>query len=117
MSETRFGMLGCGCAGQALHRGAHDGLSDPHPSCITHLGTPGACQPVGADDLAGRMARCAYFGRPPHNSECNFGGGKDKRCACIQPSSPDLPFFRRGASCIPPKTDEDEFYCGCHSWN
>lgn len=48
-------------------------------------------------DLAGRKARCSYFGL---------------KCKGERESSNDLPFFKHR-----PDKPYDEYYCGCYGWN
>ena len=101
-------MLACGDAASATHSGSHDGLPDPHPSCVVHdnrdaQGRRTGCTPVVTPDLSGRIARCDDYGKGPWTDR-SFGGlmgGTDKTmstcsrqgCLCQAPSSPRLAFF------------------------
>lgn len=96
---------------------AANGTRGGEPVCVICLGiTPGAAEvdltcPL---PLAGRTARCVYYGSIPtgrsHGS--NYGCRRGEPCRCEQPSSPDLPFFKHR-----PDRDHDEFYCGCWGWD
>lgn len=61
--------------------------------------------------LAGRVARCDYYGRTARD-RCNYGGKRGEPCTCEQPSSPNLPFFGHQ-----PDEQFDMFYCGCFGWD
>lgn len=69
-------------------------------------------------NLAGRTARCSYFGKAKPNrrfanDECNYGCRGNRVCDCgEQPSEIDLPFFKHH-----PDKERDEFYCGCFGWD
>lgn len=107
---TSFPLMKCGCAGQAS-RVLPDGSRIP--SCIIHNCIEIAPAPP---DLAGRMARCAYYGSrtSPRGSygggnECNYGQSKAPVCTCEQPSSGDLPFFEY---CGPGSREAEKCKCG-----
>jgi hypothetical protein len=89
-------MLACGDRAMALHSGEHDGLPNPHPSCVAHAGLhPGACTPVPPPDLTGRLAHCDYYGVERYKSGPIYGGAdcSARECFCVVPSSITLPFF------------------------
>ena len=105
-------MMKCGHASNAKHKTA-DGWE---PSCVICC-----CHEVddAAPDMSGRMARCAYYGkrsadgRYRSRNESNYGDRTPGvTCSCEEPSSSELPFFRRHDD-----KDHDEFYCGCHGWD
>jgi len=107
-------MMACGCAGATTHRNEHDGLTEGHPSCLTH----NCCEVTNAPDLKNRTAQCAYSGvtksrRRYANDECNYGcQGKDT-CECgDEPSKVSLAFFEHK-----PDQAQDTFYCGCLGWD
>lgn len=137
-------LLICGDAPFSQHVGAHDGLEERHPSCVTH-----SCCILDTRkiSLEGRKAKCDYFGREPHRNESNYGcRGKDI-CDCVRDSTEQLPFFTyrgegsydsriRCKNCPYVATahkgflskacakfepngpfKEDKFYCGCWSWD
>lgn len=65
--------------------------------------------------LAGRLARCTYYGshNPNHGHGPIYGGCECKGyCHCETASAPELPFFRPE-----PEADFDRFYCGCKGWD
>ena len=69
-------------------------------------------------DLTGRKARCAYYGKETYHCETHYpkmlttnSRGK-KCCGSLVDSSYGLPFFKHK-----PSIKEDEFYCGCMSWD
>jgi len=84
-------IMKCGCAAQATCA-SMDGIKyDPQiPACLVH-----DCIEIAEKqpDLTGRKSRCAYFGKPTRNCECNYDGCREGICNCEQPSSPNLPFF------------------------
>ena len=81
-------------------------------------------------NLAGRTARCSYFGgnAPAQPYSGCSACAKNRRCNCTAPSSEKLAFFRyHGADSPEIKLTTwnarfeggkfDEFYCGCHGWD
>jgi len=91
--------------------------SDGNPVCVSCYGIDPGAKIIDTDppNLAGRMARCAYYGQQYERRRCECDTCRkqpDGRCHCERPSSPDLAFF--GAH---PEQDFDKFYCGCHSWD
>lgn len=94
-------MLACGDAAHAIHRDAHDGLPENHPSCVVH-DKPAACTVVATPTLGGRRARCADYSHGwTGRSFEGLMGGADKTmsrctragCYCEAPSSTGLAFF------------------------
>ena len=98
-AERKPVLMKCGCVAHATcsHRNGVT-YDPPIPSCFVH-----DCDEIAKSepDLAGRMARCAYFGHVRfRNYGPIYGGGKcsGEKCECLVPSSLELPFFRfRGA--------------------
>jgi hypothetical protein len=104
-------MMKCGCAAQALCN-RKDGIDydPPIPSCVVH----DCIEQVESPNLAGRKARCTYYGkRTGRMNECNYGESHESICHCEQPSSLEqLAFFT-----YEPDKPYDRFYCGCHGWD
>lgn len=98
-------ILKCGCFGATRHAREHDGLEANHRSCIIH----DTCETVDAPSFEGRRARCLYYGKSAHKSECDLC---EKECSHEVDSSTQQAFFESK-----PDKEHDEFYCGCHSWN
>ena len=70
-------------------------------------------EPVETPNLTGRKARCDYFGKKTHRSECDACRTfDDGLCHCEEPSASGLAFFQ-----YRPDKEFDEFYCGCHGWD
>lgn len=89
-------LLACGDRAMGLHASDHDGLKNPHPSCVACSGIrPGACTPVPPPDLDGRFAMCDYHGSERYKSGPIYGGDdcSAPECFCVVPSSLSLPFF------------------------
>ena len=83
-------IMKCGCAAQ--------GTSNGKPVCVVHFRHGGPDDPgcVVAEEqpkLEGRIAKCGY-------------------CHNVQPSSPNLAFFK-----YKPAESKDEYYCGCFGWD
>ena len=102
-------------------------FSPPIPSCVV-------CDCIeiaeSSPDLAGRMARCDYFGKSGwRDSGPIYGGGECSNlaskggCRCLVPSNIGLPFFEYlgpGSNCYKAKNgplEYDGFFCGCAGWN
>lgn len=105
MSKTP--MMKCGHAANATSNGK--------PSCVICHGISDGKNLIIDDtppDLAGRTARCSFYGSTP--SGWNHGGPCERgaRCLCEVPSSPALAFFESR-----PCADHDRYYCGCWGWD
>ena len=103
-------MMKCGHASQGI-----DG--DGKPVCVICYPEPGATQvDDNAPDLAGRKARCAYYGqRKSRGGGCDYPRGekeKSDHCHCITDSDSNLPFFNHK-----PNSEYDDYYCGCGGWD
>lgn len=99
MSSTNLALMACGCTGMATHNNAHDELPAGHPSCITHMDDPRACQVAMPTHLDGRQARCAY------------------NCGATRPSSVNLAFFEYLGPGSP--SSKEQCKCGyyeCAHW-
>lgn len=101
-------LLACGDRAMAEHASDHDGLPNPHPSCVIHAGEAGglSCKVVDMPDLTGRTAFCFSYGGKrykagpiyPDDKTANNGQcGEDGRCYCVVPSAISLPFFSYNA--------------------
>lgn len=105
-------MMKCGHA-------AHAKDGDGNPCCVICHGISGGLNKIVDDSppsLAGRTARCSYYGRTPrarsHEGPREKGCVRGAPCKCEEPSSPDLAFFSHK-----PDREHDEFYCGCFGWD
>lgn len=105
-------LMKCGCAANATDEYGN-------PCCAIHLGLlSGADIVASTPNLAGRFARCVYFGKAKPrrryaNDECNYGCRGNNVCKCGKvPSSLDLAFFE-----YKPNEEHDKFYCGCFGWD
>jgi len=105
-------MMDCGHAANSDHR-LKDGTSEP--ACVicafTKKDDPKfGLRVVKSPILAGRMARCAYFGQVAgRRNECDAcQKQQDKVCRCEHPSLSRLAFFE-----YQPDEEYDRFYCGC----
>lgn len=106
MTDPILVMMTCGHSSNGLR--VKDG--EHVPACVIC-----SCIEIDPDPpkLDDRLARCHYYGKQPHHSECNFDcKWQIPICQCQRPSSPRLPFFEYHGD-----REFDEFYCGCHSWN
>lgn len=70
-----------------------------------------APEEVDDSDLAGRTARCSYYGSTPTGNNHAGPCGRGKPCMCTEPSSRKLAFFQHQ-----PDKEHDSYYCGCWGW-
>lgn len=97
-------VMKCGCVAMAINQ-SRGGI----PCCFTH-----DCDDIGEQpNLDGRIARCAYFGKPvkesSYNGNCCNTCRRGDICRCEKPSSSSLWFF-----IYKPQEEFDEYYCACH---
>lgn len=106
-------MMKCGCAASATMNGK--------PVCFPCYGIREGADVVddSPPDLAGRTARCDYYGIAPaigardrHRWSRRSSCGTEGACKCEKPSSTDLAYFEYQRT-----QDHDRFYCGCHGWD
>lgn len=101
-------MMKCGHAANAID-------DDGKPVCAICVGKEAIDIYENPTDIAGRKARCNYFGRGSltikKNNESLFGCINKRDCDCEVASSTNLPFFEHH-----PNREFDSFYCGCWSW-
>jgi hypothetical protein len=110
---TRSGaMMRCGHAANGIRDG------DPNKPCCVICDPPEAYEVAPTPDLAGRKARCAYYGTMFKQgpaigaNECAICKKRtDHVCHCERPSNTNLPFFE-----YQPDKPFDKFYCGCAGW-
>lgn len=106
-------MMACGHAANAQHMNKQTG--EWEPSCVICFGDPRAVQVIEKPDLAGRTARCAYYGRPRRESP-----RRGEPCDAEKPSDFNLAFFvyrGPGSNYWQGEAAHDEYYCGCLGWN
>lgn len=82
-------LMACGCAATAFD------IRTGAPICAVHFDSGGDVIAPVQPKLAGRAARCAYFGKTLNDwrHASGFGCRRGEPCLCEQPSSTDLPFF------------------------
>ena len=97
-------LMQCGCLAMAVDK-------DGNPCCVVHAPDPRAYKIAEKPDLAGRKARCHYYGKKTRKSECNYKGDVKEDgvwiCRCEQPSDKPLPFFKY----LGPGSPASEEYC------